>query len=224
MTSKRVFPLLTALLTVLCMQAIPQLASAQAGTTDDDDAGWGMMGRGGYGPGMMGGGYGPGMRGGGYGPGMMGGGYGMGMMGGYGPGMMGGGYGMGMMGGYGHGMMGGYGMGPMYGLDLSKEQRDKINAIHDDLRKQNWQRMGKMMDAMARMRELYQSDTPDPKAVGKAFAEISDIKRQMLEARVAAHNELNKVLTDDQRQQLRQMWHGGPARMPAQGGHMMMNR
>jgi Spy/CpxP family protein refolding chaperone len=203
MTSKRIFPLFTALLTVVSLQAIPQLSAAHDG----------MMGRGGYGPGMMGGGYGPGMMGGGYGMGMMGGGYSMGMMGG--------GYGMGMMGGYGRGMMGGYGMGPMHGLELSKQQRDKINAIHDDLRKQNWQRMGKMMDAMSRMRALYQSDTPDPKAIGKAFAEISDIKRQMLEARVAAHNKLNQVFTAEQRKELRERWRGRYGRMGPQGGPMM---
>ena len=90
----------------------------------------GMMGGYGTGPGMMGG-YGPG----GYGPG----GYGMGpgMMGGYSPG----GYGMGpgMMGGY-----GGYG-----GLNLTDEQRAKIDAIQQEASRKQWDLMGKTHEQMS---------------------------------------------------------------------------
>ena len=78
----------------------------------------------GMGPGMMGGGYGPGY---GMGPGMMGG-YGPGQ--GMGPGMMGG-YGPGQ--GMGPGMMGG-GYGPGYAaLNLTDEQRKKIDAIQEEV-------------------------------------------------------------------------------------------
>ena len=147
------------------------------------------------------------------------------MGGGYGPGMMGGGYGHGMMGGFGMGMMGGGcgGMGPMSRLDLNKEQRQKITAIYTDLRKQNWARMGQMMDAMEKMDELTDAARPNPKAVGKAFADISDIKRQMIEAAVEANNKARGVLTDEQRKELRQMRRGDQW---GQGyrGHMMMDR
>ena len=106
---------------------------------------WAQMG-----PGMMGGyGTGPGMTGpgmmGGYGPGGYGpGGYGMGpgMMGGYGPGGYGpGGYGMGpgMMGGY-----GGYG-----GLNLTDEQRAKIDAIQQEASRKQWDLMGKTHEQMS---------------------------------------------------------------------------
>ena len=86
---------------------------------------WAQMG-----PGMMGGyGTGPGMTG----PGMMGG-YGPG---GYGPG----GYGMGpgMMGGY-----GGYG-----GLNLTDEQRAKIDAIQQEASRKQWDLMGKTHEQMS---------------------------------------------------------------------------
>lgn len=186
----------------------------------------------GYGPGMMGGygsGYGPGMMGGygrggmmgGYGPGdgqAYGPGYGPGMMGGYGRGgMMGGygsgygqgygpGYGRGMMGGYGGGMMG-YGMmgygGPLHLLDLSEQQLAKINQIQDEMRRKNWGVMGKLQDERAHMRDLFSADKRDPGAIGKQAMKIADLRRQLLEAAVDAHNRIEALLTKEQKDQLR---------------------
>jgi len=196
-------------------------ATAWAADADDATAPYYGMG-----PGMMGGyggyGMGPGMMGGyggyGMGPGMMGG-YGMGpgMMGGYGmgPGMMGG-YGMGMMGGYGGygmgpGMMGGYGMmgfGPLGSLDLSGEQRARINKIIDAEQKQHWAVMGKMMEQQNKMRDLYSADEPDPKKVGAVYGEMAKLQQQMLETHVQASNQVQQVLTKEQREQLRE-WNRG---------------
>jgi len=186
---------------------------------------WGGGGYGGYGmgPGIMGG-YGPGY--GMMGPGMM---WGGGGYGGYGIGP-----GMGMMGGMmGPGMMGGYGMGPgmmmgygsPYGLDLSAEQRAKINKILDGERKQHWSVMGKMMDELAKLRDLYETDQPDPKKVGVVYGAISKLQQQMLETHVQANNEMRNVLTKEQREELRQCNRGGGGwgpRGPAagQGGPM----
>jgi Spy/CpxP family protein refolding chaperone len=169
-----------------------------------------------YGPGMMGG-YGPG----GYGPGMMGGrgAYGPGMMGGYGPGMMGGwgggrgDYGPGMMGGYGrsygHGMMGGMmGLGPLYSLDLNEQQLAKINQIQDETRRKNWSVMGKLQDERAQMRDLFLADKRDPAAIGKQAMKIAELRRQMLEAQVDAHNRVEALLSKEQRAQLRSFRRG----------------
>jgi Spy/CpxP family protein refolding chaperone len=157
---------------------------------------WGDCPMGGAGMGMMG----PGM-------GMMG--PGMGMMG-PGMGMMG--PGMGMMG---PGM--GAGPGPFDMLNLSAEQRTKINAIQDSLRKQQWALQGKINDEEARLRDLYMVDQPDPKKVGQAYNGIFDLRRQMIEAHVQAHNQMQNVLTPEQRNQIKQLRGGmrGPA--PSQG-------
>ena len=128
------------------------------------------------------------------GPGMMGGGYG-GMMG---PGMMGGGHGyMGMMGGYGMGM-----------LDLTADQQAKINKIFDDKRKQHWAIMGKMMEEQNKLRDLSNVDKPDPKKIGAVYAEIAKLQQQMIESHVQATNQMQDILTKEQRDQLRQ-WHRG---------------
>ncbi len=95
----------------------------------------------GFGSGAMGG-YGPGMMG-GYGPGMMDGGQrrGFGPGGGYGPGS-----------GYGPGQGFGPGAGALASLNLSDEQRAKIQAIQEQHREQNWGRMGQMRSEMLKSR------------------------------------------------------------------------
>ena len=163
-------------------------------------------GYGGYGmgPGMMGGyggyGMGPGMMGGyggyGMGPGMMGGygGYGMGpgMMGGYG------GYGMGpgMMGGYGGYGRGGY--GGWAALNLTNEQRGKLDKIQQDLRSKQWDLMGKMQDEYAR-----RAQAPDDAAANKADDQIAALQQEMFNNATTARKQMDGVLTKEQRQQLR---------------------
>jgi Spy/CpxP family protein refolding chaperone len=172
---------------------------------------WGM------GPGMMGGGMG--MMGGGMGmgPGMMGGGMGPGMMSGMG--MMGGGMGMGpgMMGG-GMGMMG---MGPFGMLDLSDDQRAKLNKLQDEHRKKDWEIAGKIMDEQAKLRDLYDADTPDAKKIGTAYGAIARLQQQAVEANVELHNRMQAVLTKEQREQLKQWRRGmGPGMGPGPRGMM----
>ena len=161
---------------------------------------------GGSGP-MMGGGYGPGMmRGGasGYecGPGMMGGGYGPGMMGGgYGPGMMGGG--PGMMGGAGRGGMMGYGYGMQGALDLSDDQRKKVDAVHDELQSRTWEITGKMRAEMAKMREAMASEPRDKAALDASYKRLNELRQQRFDARLAARDQMDAVLTKEQRQSMR---------------------
>jgi Spy/CpxP family protein refolding chaperone len=142
-------------------------------------------------------------------PGQMGGGGCMDMMGG-GPG---GGMGMMGMGGSGMGMMG---MGPVSMLDLSDDQRDKIDKIQDDVRRKNWDTYGKIMDEQSKLRDLYSGETVDAKKVGAAYAGIAKLQQQVIEANVEAHNRVQAVLTKEQKEQLRQWRRGG------MGGRGMM--
>jgi Spy/CpxP family protein refolding chaperone len=137
--------------------------------------------------------------------GMMGGGM-MDMMMGGGPGG-----GIGMMGG---GMMGG--MGPVWMLDLTDEQRGKIEKIHDDVRRKNWDTWGKIMDEQSKLRDLYLGETVDARKVGAAYAGIAKLQQQVIESGVEAHNRVQAVLTKEQKEQLRQWRRGG------MGGRGMM--
>lgn len=147
------------------------------------------------GPGMMGGGPGPG----GWGPGMMGG-YGARQGGMGGMGAM-----MGMMGIGGHGMMG---MGPYYMLDLTEAQRVKIGQLQDEMRKKNWEVVGRMLDEQSRLRDLYAADKRDPAAIGKQSMKIADLRRQLIEASVDAHNRIEALLTKEQKERLRRFGPG----------------
>ena len=158
-----------------------------------------MTGQGIMGPGMMGGagpGYGPRWRGDrdddDWGPGMMHGrggwGMGAGMMGGIGVGMMGG---MGMM-----------GLGPIGRLDLNDTQRQQVLKVEDELRRKNWDVMGKMQDEMAKLRDAMWGGKRDRAAILAANKRMSDLRQQMLENALDARDKAEAVLTPQQREQL----------------------
>ncbi|WP_420330019.1 Spy/CpxP family protein refolding chaperone [Paraburkholderia mimosarum] len=143
-------------------------------------------GRWGYGPGpgMMGGaGYGAGMMGYGAGPGMMRG-YGMGMGPGMGPGAM---------------MSGGWASS----LDLTDEQRTKINQIQDQARKNLWVLMGSMMDQQATLRDLYQAPKRDNAAIDESHKAISALRQKMIDSSIDARKRVEAVLTRKQLDKLR---------------------
>jgi Spy/CpxP family protein refolding chaperone len=138
------------------------------------------------------------------------------MMGGYGQGY---GMGQGMMGGYGYGygmgpgMMGGngYGMGPgmmgmgnLRALNLNAEQKTKISQLRKEIRTKQWAVMGDMMDAQDKLQELLDADTQDAAAINKQYKAIEDLRRQMVENSVEAHNRINSILTKEQREKSRE--------------------
>jgi len=111
-----------------------------------------------------------------------------------------------MMGGYGRGGM--MGLGPLYALDLNEQQLAKINQIQDEARRKNWSVMGKLQDERAQMRDLFLADKRDPAAIGKQAMKIADLRRQLLEAQVDAHNRVEALLTKEQKDQLRNLRRG----------------
>jgi Spy/CpxP family protein refolding chaperone len=139
-------------------------------------------------------------------------GYGMGM-GGYGMGYGMGGYGMGYgMGGYmGGRMMGGY----LFGLNLTKDQLDKIRDLRQKLRQSNFKLMTQMMDESDKLDDLYAKDVPNPKEVGKVYDKIFSIRREMIENHIRERNNIYALLTDEQKQEFKkeQPYFRGPGMM-----------
>jgi len=166
---------------------------------------------------MMGG-YGPGYgmhRGGsqGYGPGggfAAGGGCGWGM----GAGAMGdGGMGPHAMGGFGWGP----GMGAMRGLaslDLDDAQRKQLRELQRQQRRAHWALMGQVQDEIEKMQDAWgaESGTRDRAAILAANQRLAQLRQQMLESRLDAADQLDKILTPEQREQLRSQWSGFPSR------------
>ncbi|AKJ67527.1 hypothetical protein PATSB16_12470 [Pandoraea thiooxydans] len=185
-------------LLIACAFAVALFGASQLGHAAP--AADGAAATSGYGPG-----YGP--CGGGMGPGMMGGYGGYGGYRGMGPGMMGG---YGGYGGMGPGMMGGYGRYGGYGwgseLGLTQEQLAKINRIHDDTRRAHWALMGQIMDQQAKLRDLYEAPQRDNAAIEKAEKDFAQLRQQMYDASIAAHRQIEAVLTKEQRDKLRKAW------------------
>lgn len=126
----------------------------------------------------------------------------------YGPDMMHG-Y-PGMMHGYGHGpMTGGFaGTGPgmmagIWALDLTAEQRTKIGDIMAEQQREQFQRMGRMREAVTRLRELYGKEPWDAEAIGEAYGRLFEVRREAIESQIRARNRVFGLLTEQQRQQLR---------------------
>jgi Spy/CpxP family protein refolding chaperone len=130
---------------------------------------------------------------------------GPGMMG---PGMMGGGPGMGY----------GMGMGPYHMLNLSDDQRGKVNKIQDEERRKHWEIMGKIMDERAKMRDLYDADKRDIPAILKVQDQIDQMQRKMLELHLTTRNQIEALLTPEQRDQLKNLRRGGYGMGPGMMG------
>ncbi len=151
----------------------------------------------------------------GQGGGMMSGSAGQGGMGSemMGPGMMGGGQGEmspGMM----KGMMGGGMMPcPMMGEDmgimgmmsmLDPEQRTEMRKLMQEHRPAQFERMGRMMNLRDDLMAEMQQDRPDPVAVQERHARMAELHGEMMAEMVRMRNAMHDLMTDEQREQLRQ--------------------
>lgn len=121
----------------------------------------------------------------------------------YGPGMMGGygnGYGMGP------GMMGGYANDAYAGLDLTPEQRKKIADIQQETSKAMWQLMGTMHEQGYHMQGMFGPGSVDEAAARKSFQTMTETQKAMFEMQLGARKRIDAVLTNEQREKLRQYW------------------
>jgi Spy/CpxP family protein refolding chaperone len=85
---------------------------------------------------------------------------------------------------HGPGMMGGYGARP--DLDLNAAQRSKVARIRDDVRRRQWELMGKMHDEQSQMNDQYASDARDDAALSKSYQNLSELRHQMFDLSLSA--------------------------------------
>jgi Spy/CpxP family protein refolding chaperone len=100
----------------------------------------------------------------------------------------------------GQGMMG-YGGTP--GSSLSEEQRTKAIKIQDGTRKKMWESMGAMFDASSKLRDLFSDSTRDRAAISAAYRQVAELRQKMFETDFDAQEEFERILTADQKKQLR---------------------
>ena len=163
----------------------------------------------GQGSGMMGGMMGGGGQG-GMGPGMMGGMMGGGGQGGMGPGMMGGMMGGGGQGGMGPGMMGGMMPCPMMGEGmgmmsmLEAEQRSQMRELMQEHRPAQFERKGRLMNLRDDLMAEMHGERPDPEQVQELHGRMAELHGEMMAEMVRMRNAMHDLMTDEQREQLRQ--------------------
>ena len=105
--------------------------------------------------------------------------------------------------GYGHMGLGAKGgLWAIMQLDLSDTQKQKVREIHRQHRRENWNRMGEMMEHQDKLEELYDADTPDPKAIGEVYAAIFEIQRKKIESHIQTQNKMRTLLTSKQQKAL----------------------
>ena len=60
-----------------------------------------------------------------------------------------------------------------------------------------------------KLRDLYDTDTPDAKKIGAVYDKIFGLKRQLIVSGIEANNKARAVLTKEQQEQIKQMRRGG---------------
>jgi hypothetical protein len=108
------------------------------------------------------------------------------------------------------------GMGRVWRLDLSDEQRKQIRAVQLELWKKNHRARCQMTENSIRLLELQMEDRRDAKAIGEVYAKVFELQRQMIEASIEAGNRIQELLTEQQRARLKGRYVPPAARMDTQ--------
>ena len=67
----------------------------------------------------------------------------------------------------------------------------------------HWVLRGEIMVSQYKLQELYDVDKQDSAAIDKQYDGIEDLRRQMVDSSVDAHNCINSILTKEQREKSR---------------------
>lgn len=94
--------------------------------------------------------------------------------------------------------------GALRGLNLSDDQKSKISKIRKAMHAKHQALMDEMIDAQDKLQELYDADKQDSAAINKQYKVIEDLRRQMVDRSMEAHNQINDILTKEQRDKFRE--------------------
>ena len=84
-------------------------------------------------------------------------------------------------------------------LAISDEQTVRTKQITGRVRGKRWELRGDMIRGQDLLKSLLEAETPDPEAVGSAYAALCRLHQKMLETQVQAHNDMQALLTPEQR-------------------------
>ena len=87
-------------------------------------------------------------------------------------------------------------------LGLSAEQTKKVDALRADFGKKIDPLAGKLREKAQALRQLQTADKPDAKALAALESEVATLRGDLRKARLAYHEAVGKVLTDEQKKKL----------------------
>jgi Spy/CpxP family protein refolding chaperone len=90
-------------------------------------------------------------------------------------------------------------------LNINDEQRRKIVRIREDTRRKSWDLVGQLMSERFKLREIYDADKIDANAAVEQKRKIDDLSRQVMKSRLEARNQIEALLTREQRQKFRSL-------------------
>lgn len=94
---------------------------------------------------------------------------------------------------------------PMATLELSAEQRTKLESLNLERAKKMAQMRADLKVARLDLRAAMRKDNPDPAQVKAQVAAVNKARSLILESRVSHRLKVNSVLTPEQRNKLREM-------------------
>jgi Spy/CpxP family protein refolding chaperone len=130
-----------------------------------------------------------------------------------------GGGGMGYRRGAGHGMGRGRSMGEaMRALDLTADQKKRMADIRDRQQRSAIKGQADLRIAQLDLRKLMRADTPDRRAIDSQIEKMGSMRTAMQKSRVATMFEMRAVLTQEQRDKLKDWRENGGSRAEKRGG------
>lgn len=105
--------------------------------------------------------------------------------------------------------------------DLSEEQRNKLRNVAQELRKKHWDLKGAMMEESDKLAQVWSAEPVNANAVGEAYGRLFDLQRQWIVSGIEAKQQVDNILTAEQKQWLQG---GSPAAgtpFPMMPGAMM---
>lgn len=109
-------------------------------------------------------------------------------------------------------MMGGMGSMSSMGGMLNEQQMSSVREMRQEHRAAQLERMGEMMNLRDDMMQIMQTERPEPEEVKALHAQMANLHGEMMADNVRMHNQMQDLLTDEQREQMRESMprHYGP--------------
>jgi len=95
--------------------------------------------------------------------------------------------------------------GAMHRLDLDEDQRERMREMRREQMVEHAERQARMLELREDMDALLREEQPDPDAVEDLHARMAEHHGRMLADRVRMRNAMHDLMTDEQRERMREM-------------------